>query len=109
MIIFSDALNLEKALKLKKQCDELGVEFVLRTVGSAADATLSDGEGVEEAIIEANNDDSVNGIMVGIVLCIIILYDKPTCRVFANEKVYYPIFGVQQVCDSPRAGPSCFN
>ena len=24
MIIFSDALNLEKALKLKKQCDEIG-------------------------------------------------------------------------------------
>lgn len=52
----------------KKQCDELGVEFVLKTVGSAADTTLSDGEGVEEAIIEANEDDSVDGIMVGITL-----------------------------------------
>ncbi len=27
MIIFSDALNLEKALKLKKQCDEIGFKF----------------------------------------------------------------------------------
>ncbi|EIW61351.1 NAD-P-binding protein [Trametes versicolor FP-101664 SS1] len=57
----------------KKQCDALGVEFVLRTVGTAADETLAPGEGVEEAIIEANEDDGVDGIMV-----------------------YYPIFGVQQ-------------
>ncbi|KIP08334.1 hypothetical protein PHLGIDRAFT_69512 [Phlebiopsis gigantea 11061_1 CR5-6] len=57
----------------KKQCDELGVEFVLKTIGAAADPALSEGEGVEEAIIEANNDESVDGIMV-----------------------YYPIFGVQQ-------------
>ncbi|KAH9899500.1 NAD(P)-binding protein [Cubamyces lactineus] len=57
----------------KKQCDALGVEFVLRKVGAAADESLAPGEGVEEAIIEANEDDSVDGIMV-----------------------YYPIFGVQQ-------------
>ncbi|KAI0089196.1 hypothetical protein BDY19DRAFT_890179 [Irpex rosettiformis] len=57
----------------KKQCEELGFEFVLKTVGSAANSTLSDGEGVEEAILEANNDNEVDGIMV-----------------------YYPIFGVQQ-------------
>ena len=52
----------------KRQCDELGVEFALKTVGSAADSSLSDGEGVEEAIIEANNDDTVDGIMVGTTL-----------------------------------------
>ncbi|KAI0832782.1 NAD-P-binding protein [Trametes gibbosa] len=57
----------------KKQCDALGVEFVLRRVGAAADEALAPGEGVEEAIIEANEDDAVDGIMV-----------------------YYPIFGVQQ-------------
>ncbi|KAI0677200.1 NAD-P-binding protein [Trametes maxima] len=57
----------------KKQCDALGVEFVLRRVGAAADEALAPGEGVEEAIIEANEDDGVDGIMV-----------------------YYPIFGVQQ-------------
>ncbi|EKM59766.1 uncharacterized protein PHACADRAFT_250488 [Phanerochaete carnosa HHB-10118-sp] len=57
----------------RKQCDELGVEFVLKNIGAAADPTLAEGEGVEEAIIDANNDDSVDGIMV-----------------------YYPIFGVQQ-------------
>ncbi|GBE79858.1 Methylenetetrahydrofolate dehydrogenase [NAD(+)] [Sparassis crispa] len=57
----------------KKQCDALGVEFVLRRTGSAADLELSDGEGVEEAIIEANEDDGIDGIMV-----------------------YYPIFGGRQ-------------
>lgn len=54
----------------RKQCDDLGVEFVLKKVGSALDEGLSDGEGVEEAIIEANEDDSVDGIMVCISLCI---------------------------------------
>lgn len=48
----------------QKQCLDLGVEFVLKKTGSALDSTLSDGEGVEEAIIEANEDDSVDGIMV---------------------------------------------
>ncbi|CDO69570.1 hypothetical protein BN946_scf184759.g10 [Trametes cinnabarina] len=57
----------------RKQCDALGVDFVLRKVGAAADESLAPGEGVEEAIIEANEDDSVDGIMV-----------------------YYPIFGAQQ-------------
>ena len=54
----------------KKQCDELGVEFVLRKIGAAADPSLDEGEGVEDAIIEANNYDSVDGIMVGMpILC----------------------------------------
>ncbi|PAV21246.1 methylenetetrahydrofolate dehydrogenase (NAD+) [Pyrrhoderma noxium] len=57
----------------KKQCEELGVEFILKTVGAAESTEFGEGEGVEEAIIEANEDDSVDGIMV-----------------------YYPIFGVQQ-------------
>lgn len=48
----------------QKQCQELGVEFVLKKTGSALQEGLSDGEGVEEAIIEANEDDSVDGIMV---------------------------------------------
>ncbi|OBZ70208.1 Methylenetetrahydrofolate dehydrogenase [NAD(+)] [Grifola frondosa] len=57
----------------KKQCDALGVEFVLKKTGAAEDPALDEGEGVEDAIIEANEDESVDGIMV-----------------------YYPIFGVQQ-------------
>ncbi|EJD01549.1 NAD-binding protein [Fomitiporia mediterranea MF3/22] len=61
------------AMFTKKQCEELGFEFVLRTVGAAESSELGEGEGVEEAIIEANEDESVDGIMV-----------------------YYPIFGVQQ-------------
>jgi len=48
----------------QRQCIELGVEFVLKKTGSALDEGLADGEGVEEAIIEANEDDSVDGIMV---------------------------------------------
>jgi methylenetetrahydrofolate dehydrogenase (NAD+) len=50
----------------KKQCGELGVEFVLRKTGAADMDGSSVGEGVEEVIIEANEDDSVDGIMVGI-------------------------------------------
>ncbi|KAH9927086.1 NAD(P)-binding protein [Epithele typhae] len=57
----------------RKQCEALGVAFELRRVGQAADASLQAGEGAEEAIIEANEDDTVDGIMV-----------------------YYPVFGAQQ-------------
>jgi methylenetetrahydrofolate dehydrogenase (NAD+) len=55
----------------KKQCESLGFEFVLKETGAALNSTgergaqgLGDGEGVEEAIMEANEDDSVDGIMV---------------------------------------------
>ena len=48
----------------KKQCEELGFEFILITVGAAQSPDLGEGEGVEVAIIEANEDDSVDGIMV---------------------------------------------
>ena len=48
----------------RKQCDELGVRFVLKRVGSAESTERADGEGVEEAIIEANEDPDVDGIMV---------------------------------------------
>ncbi|KAF9226863.1 NAD(P)-binding protein [Gyrodon lividus] len=57
----------------RKQCEELGVRFVLKMVGSAESAGRADGEGVEEAIIEANEDVNIDGIMV-----------------------YYPIYGGQQ-------------
>lgn len=43
----------------RKTCEALGVEYVLRRVEGA------EGQGaVEDAIIEANRDDSVRGIMV---------------------------------------------
>ncbi|KAH7887366.1 hypothetical protein F5I97DRAFT_1805971 [Phlebopus sp. FC_14] len=57
----------------RKQCEGLGVRFVLKKVGSAENSAQADGEGVEEAIIEANEDDDIDGIMV-----------------------YYPIYGGQQ-------------
>jgi hypothetical protein len=64
----------------RKQCVGLGIEFELREVGAAlggreagadgasADGT-SNGDGVEEAIIEANADGTVDGIMVRAVSC----------------------------------------
>ncbi|KAG6910782.1 hypothetical protein DXG01_007670 [Tephrocybe rancida] len=48
----------------KKQCAELGVNFVLKVTGAAVSTDLGEGEGVEEAIIEANEDESVDGIMI---------------------------------------------
>ena len=54
-----------------RQCAALGVEFVLKKVGSAAREEgdvegegEGDGDGVEEAIIEANEDEGVDGVMV---------------------------------------------
>ncbi|GJJ07276.1 hypothetical protein Clacol_001476 [Clathrus columnatus] len=47
----------------KKTCEELGFKFILKQVGSALDPSLPDGENVEEAIIEANADPSIDGIM----------------------------------------------
>ena len=60
----SSAPSRNYATFTKKQCEELGFEFVLRTVGAAESPDLGEGEGVEEAIIEANEDESVDGIMV---------------------------------------------
>jgi methylenetetrahydrofolate dehydrogenase (NAD+) len=52
----------------KKQCDELGFEFVLKKTGAAISEDLAAGDGVEEAIIEANEDEGVDGIMVSLAL-----------------------------------------
>ncbi|EIW76293.1 NAD(P)-binding protein [Coniophora puteana RWD-64-598 SS2] len=68
----------------RRQCEEFGIRFELRRVGAALDSeegrgegegakASAIGEGVEEAIVEANEDEGVDGIMV-----------------------YYPIFGGQQ-------------
>ncbi|KZO98122.1 NAD(P)-binding protein [Calocera viscosa TUFC12733] len=54
----------------RKMCEEFGVEFLLKEVGGAGGEEARDGEGAEEAVIEANEDENVDGIMV-----------------------YYPIFG----------------
>lgn len=76
----------------KKQCEELGVEFVLIKTGAAVSPDLSEGDGVEEAIIEANEDNSVHGIMVSFhfFFCL----DDYLLIIL---KVYFPIFGAQQV------------
>jgi methylenetetrahydrofolate dehydrogenase (NAD+) len=48
----------------RKQCLILGVDFELRKTGAALSSELGEGDGVEDAIIEANEDSSVDGIMV---------------------------------------------
>lgn len=56
----------------RRQCAALGIQYELREVGAAAagasngvvGASGADGDGVEEAIIEANGDDTIDGIMV---------------------------------------------
>ena len=79
----------------RKQCDALGVEFVLKKTGQAADESLAPGEGVEEAIIEANEDESIDGIMVCSQWGAQVLCDGLLRPLY--WQVYYPIFGVQQV------------
>jgi len=64
----------------KAQCESLGVRFVFKEVGAGRNRegeggeTFAEGEGVEGAIVEANEDPEVDGILV-----------------------YYPIFGGGQV------------
>jgi methylenetetrahydrofolate dehydrogenase (NAD+) len=48
----------------KKQCVGFGIEFDLKLTGAALSRELREGEGVEDAIIEANEDDNVDGVMV---------------------------------------------
>lgn len=68
----------------QKQCTALGFEFVLKRIGAAADPALGEGDGVEEAIIEANEDDSVDGIMVGYVPVSLSLY-MSSCISLSNQ------------------------
>jgi methylenetetrahydrofolate dehydrogenase (NAD+) len=70
----------------KAQCESLGIKFLLKEVGAAKNRDgeggekFAEGEGVEEAIVEANEDPEVDGILV-----------------------YFPIFGGGQVRSSRRA------
>lgn len=80
----------------KKQCEDLGVEFILKKTGAADTGDLGEGEGVEEAIIEANEDESIDGIMVRST-------ETQSRRIQFFAKVYYPIFGPQQVGPTVRA------
>jgi 5,10-methylene-tetrahydrofolate dehydrogenase/methenyl tetrahydrofolate cyclohydrolase len=48
----------------QKSCEALNIEFELRTVGQANDPNALQGEGVEEAIVAANDDEEVGGILV---------------------------------------------
>ncbi|KAK4688373.1 methylenetetrahydrofolate dehydrogenase (NAD+), partial [Tremellales sp. Uapishka_1] len=49
----------------KKACEQIGINFELRLVGPAREGMDGDGVGigVEEAILEANDDNDVDGIM----------------------------------------------
>jgi methylenetetrahydrofolate dehydrogenase (NAD+) len=48
----------------RKQCESLGFDFVLKEIGAALSPENGEGDGVEEAIMEANEDENVDGIMV---------------------------------------------
>lgn len=54
----------------RKTCEEIGFEYELRRVAGGLEQTeseapgLDEGKTVEDAIIEANEDDNVDGIMV---------------------------------------------
>ena len=87
----SSAPSMNYAEYTKKQCDELGVEFTLIKTGAAVSPDLDEGYGVEEAIIEANEDNSVHGIMVKF------FFLRMYGLTYICFKVYFPIFGVQQV------------
>jgi hypothetical protein len=84
----------------RKQCVALGIEFELREVGSAlgggANGSRADGEGVEEAIIEANADDAVDGLMVRALAHTLCVFENSHVHVH-DQQVYYPIFGKEQV------------
>jgi methylenetetrahydrofolate dehydrogenase (NAD+) len=90
----------------KKQCEALGIDFVLKKTGAALSADLQEGEGAEEAIIEANDDSSVDGVMV----CRYSQHDVFSPIDPLRTQVYYPIFGgrqdhyLQQVPSSFRRG-----
>ena len=92
----------------RKQCVGLGIEFELREVGAAlggrdagtngasVDGT-SNGDGVEDAIIEANADDTVHGIMVRVLSCTFRPRKLSIPTISRTPQVYYPIFGKEQV------------
>ena len=85
----SNASSRAYATFSKTQCENLGIVFVLREVGAGRNRdggseTYGEGEGVEAAIVEANEDPAVDGILV-----------------------YYPIFGGRQVRGPPRVRSGC--
>ena len=71
----------------RRQCVALGFAFELREVDQD--------DGVEDAIIEANADSSVDGIMVR--LAAFPIFHRISKRANITSQVYYPIFGKEQV------------
>jgi len=93
----------------KKQCEDLGVEFVLMKIGAAVSPDLGEGYGVEEAIIEANEDDSVHGIMVSIILfffenLLVCLFTEciSGSRFISQFLEYSRLVYCRVPCDAPR-------
>ncbi|KAB5594643.1 Methylenetetrahydrofolate dehydrogenase (NAD+) [Ceratobasidium theobromae] len=58
----SSAPSRAYAQSTKTTCESIGIKFILKQVGGALDDGI-DGEGVEEAIVEGNEDPNVDGIM----------------------------------------------
>lgn len=66
----------------KKSCESLGINYELRRVGAARqDQGDQPGVeiGVEEAILEANEEDGVDGIMVSFALNLL-FWNRVECR-----------------------------
>lgn len=63
----------------KKQCDGFGFDFVLKEIGAALNPENGEGDGVEEAIMEANEDDTVDGIMASPFLFFLLLLVRADC------------------------------
>ena len=87
----------------RKQCTALGIAFELREVGQD--------DGVEEAIIEANADDSVDGIMVRITRSISTILSKnkkktPRCTTrFSGRSGYVSRPSYPYTCPIHATGP----
>lgn len=90
----SDEPSIAYAEWTAKACAEVGIEFELRKIGlgneSGGLGTVAGGGmgEVESKILEANMDDSVDGIMVGFFVYILMLRKSLN----GNLQVYYPLF-----------------
>lgn len=84
----------------RKTCEALGVEYVLKRVGdkagaegeveSSASEPVEEGQGaVEDAIVEANADDSVGGIMV-----------RPRARIYFDFIYAFIVAKIQHIATS---------
>ena len=90
----------------KKQCTSLGFDFVLKEIGAALSPENGEGDGAEEAIMEANEDDSVDGIMVS---SLVFVCHELTIRLGSAGLLPYLWGPAGMLClpHSTERGPTC--